>query len=178
MSRSRKDILETEAMLTRLTNLLVEHAAPENRIVGPRADAESLRRISMTLRRWHELECGDSDAYSSWCITRGRMRKFVPEKGKPIRQFEHDENGSPFMERHYYTATIQGPGNPATYSPLPDRELGAKTRLAKILKRYPALQAYVQTDPRGCALYILKPGDVPEGTDISSCYSRGLAVHQ
>ena len=28
-------------------------------------DAQALRRISMTLQRWHELECGDSNSYGS-----------------------------------------------------------------------------------------------------------------
>jgi hypothetical protein len=32
--------------------------------------------------------------------------------------------------------------------------------------------------PRGAALYILKPGDVPEGEDVSAWYSRGVAVYQ
>ncbi len=40
-----------------------------------------------------------------------------------------------------------------------------------------ALSAYVQTDPRGCALYILRPGDVPDGGDPSSYYSRGISVY-
>ena len=34
-------------------------------------DAIALRRISMTLHRWHEFECGDGNDYSSWCIVRG-----------------------------------------------------------------------------------------------------------
>ena len=35
-------------------------------------DACALRRISMTLHRWHELECGDANNYASWSIVRGR----------------------------------------------------------------------------------------------------------
>jgi len=157
MSRSRKDILETENMLTRLTNLLVEYAAPECKIIGPRADGEALRKISMTLHRWHELECGDSNEHGSWAIER-----------------DGDEPDSkPYMVRHSYR------GDGKTYrSPIPDRETGARKRLAKIMTRYPGLTAYVQGDPRGCALYILKPGDVPAGEDVSCYYSRGLAVFQ
>lgn len=47
---SRKDTLETEAMLNRLM-----------RVGITRSDAEKLRRIAMTLHRWHELECGVED---------------------------------------------------------------------------------------------------------------------
>lgn len=34
-------------------------------------EASTLRRISMTLHRWHEMECGDGNDYASWCIVRG-----------------------------------------------------------------------------------------------------------
>ncbi len=57
-----------------------------------------------------------------------------------------------------------------------DREAGALKRIRATLARYPGLTAYVQGDPRGCALYILRPGDVPEGRDAGSYYSRGIAV--
>lgn len=50
-----------------------------------RDDAEALRRISMTLHRWHELECGDSNDYASWTIARGRKVNGV---------FEYDDNGT------------------------------------------------------------------------------------
>lgn len=62
--------------------------------------------------------------------------------------------------------------------PTADRETGALKRLAKIMKRYPALSAYVQGDPRGAALFILRPGDVPAGESADSYYSRGLAVYR
>jgi hypothetical protein len=47
-----------------------------------------------------------------------------------------------------------------------------------LMKRYPTLRAYVQTDPRGASLYILRPGDVPEGADVDGYYSRGLPVYK
>lgn len=62
--------------------------------------------------------------------------------------------------------------------PCNDRETGALKRLAKIMTRYPNLGHYVQGDPRGAALYILRPGDVPEGQDVDAYYSRGIAVYQ
>ena len=40
------------------------------------------------------------------------------------------------------------------------------------------MSAYVQTDPRGCALYVLRAGDIPEGQDPSRYYSRGLPVYK
>ena len=174
MERSKRDILDTEAMLTRLTNLLVEHetAPAEGIVVGydfgkPRRDAESLRRISMTLQRWFELECGDGNEHCSWAIVRGR---------KDRDGFTHDDDGKPFIESHHF---LHGKGNDyVSYTSIADCEGGARRRLARIMARYPSLQAYVQTDPRGCALYILTPeqmnGVLPQ--EIDAIYSRGLAV--
>ena len=178
IARSKRDILDTENMLQQLTKLLQEHSAASELEPGhgfwtrPRMDAESLRRISMTLHRWFEMECGDSNDFSSWMITRGARINGAKSK---IQMFKHDDTGSPFIERHYYSKN--GPAT-ITYSRIPDRESGARKRLAAIMARYPSLQAYVQTDPRGCALYILKPGDVPAGENADSYYSRGLAVYR
>lgn len=63
-------------------------------------------------------------------------------------------------------------------TPCQDRETGALRRLAEIMARYPALGYYVQSDPRGPALYVLRPGDVLEGADPASCYRNGLAVYK
>lgn len=62
-------------------------------------------------------------------------------------------------------------------SSFPDRETPALKRIAEVMARYPTLGYYVQGDPRGCALYILRPGDVPKGERADSCYSRGVAVY-
>jgi hypothetical protein len=115
-------------------------------------EAESLRRISMTLRRWHELECNGD--------------------------VQQDEATGKWY------AVIQRTGQ--LHYPVADRETGARKRLEKILevrnKRIfddieGDVSAYVQTDPRGAALYILRPGDVPEGADVSSYYNRGICVY-
>ena len=125
-------------------------------------EARALRPISMTLHRWHELECGNGNDYASWCVARGR---------KVNGSFEYDDNGKPYIERHPHTdAKVQ-------YESIPDRETGAKKRLAAIMTKHPTLQAYIQGDPRGAALYILRPGDVPQGETADSCYSRGLVVY-
>ena len=110
------------------------------------ADAEALRRISMTLHRWHELECGNDGG----CIERDET------SGKAFWL------NSRSMRR----------------SPIADRETGALKRLAKILERYPTLASYIQGDPRGAALYILRPGDVPPGCSADSYYNRGIMVCQ
>lgn len=63
-------------------------------------------------------------------------------------------------------------------TPYPDRETPALARIAAIMARYPGLVAYHQTDPRGAPLYVLRPGDVPEGRHAESYYSRGIAVYR
>lgn len=119
-------------------------------------DAQSLRRISMTLHRWHELECGDGNNYASWCISRGK---------KTGQVFEYNDDGKPYLEHHAHTS------NKPTYTLMADREQGALKRLAKIMANYPKLSAYIQTDPRGAALYI--------GENLTdSNYNNGIAVYK
>jgi hypothetical protein len=120
-------------------------------------DAWQLRRISMTLQRWFELECGDRNQYASWAIVRGRKINGV---------FEHDDDGKPFIERRIHTE------NKPRYESIADRENGAKRRLARIMQNYPTLSAYIQTDPRGASLYIL-----PEGVTAEN-YNNGIAVYK
>lgn len=132
---------ERQEVMDRLARLGIE-----------RDDAGALRRISMTLHRWHELECGDGNDYASWAI-------------------ERDEaTNVPYMARYPHK------GEPRR-TRIADREGGAIKRLAAILKRYPTLGYYIQGDPRGAALYLLRPGDVPEGESADSYYSRGICVY-
>jgi len=128
-----------------------------------RWDATKLRRISMTLHRWHELECGDSNNYASWCLVRGRK-----ENG----EFVYDDAGAPYEERHPHTQ------NKPIYTRIPDRERGALKQLAKIAEKYPDWQPYIQGDPRGCALYLVRKDDIPAGVELDSCYTRGVAVYK
>lgn len=112
-------------------------------------EVEKLRKISNTLRRWFERECG-TDA--------GAIER-DEETGKPF--FRNDKG------RRW---------------PVPDLESGAEKRLAAIMagrngREAVPLATYIQTDPRGAALYILRPGDVPEGKDASGYYSRGICVY-
>lgn len=113
-------------------------------------DAQALRRISMTLHRWHEMECNGE-----------------------VQRAEESDNGRP------YSVWQNGAGGTTSSSwPIPDRERGALKRLAAIMTHYPTLGFYVQGDPRGAALYILRAGDIPSGADPSAHYSRGIAVYR
>lgn len=151
--------------LPRLTALGISHA-----------DAVALRRISMTLHRWHELECGGG----SGCIERDELRKcgscHAPAVASAI---------GPCAVCSADNWHAAGEGKPLWHSslsgrrfPIPDRERGALKRLKAVMQRYPTLSAYVQGDPRGASLYILRPGDVPEGKDADAYYSRGIAVYK
>ena len=39
------------------------------------------------------------------------------------------------------------------------------------------IKPYIQGDPRGAALYLIRPDDVPEGKNVESYYSRGVCVY-
>ena len=103
------------------------------------------------------------------------LAKHVIVRGrKNGKAFEHDDGGSSYLEHHHYQ---HGRGKDyMTYTAIADRERGAQVRLQKIMQRYPKLHAYVQTDPRGCALYVIRPGDVPPGSKVCECCNRGIAV--
>jgi len=131
-----------------------------------REECDALRRISMTLQRWHERECGTDNG----CIERDE------ETGKPY--WVSEWGGQWSTGKRCRTA-------------IPDREKGAHKRLAAILRKcnerrfiddaasvhqpnMDDLTAYIQGDPRGAALYIIRPDDVPEGCDVNAYYSRGV----
>lgn len=121
-----------------------------------RAEAEALRRISVRLRRWYEMECGTDNG----CIERD------------------EETGKTFW--HYATSGRR--------SPIRDLETGAVKRLKAIIAArndredvvlHPAAKIafYLQTDPRGAALYLLRSDDVPEGKEAQSYYTRGICIY-
>jgi hypothetical protein len=124
----------------------------------------ALRRIEMTLHRWHELECG-TDAGS----------------------IQRDETtGKPFSHRSGFMGYGGKWIEPKPYA-IPDREKGAEKRLAAIVKARNERQttlddshpckvfAYVQGDPRGCALYLITRAQLGDN-DIGSVYNRGVAI--
>jgi hypothetical protein len=116
-------------------------------------EADKLRRISLTLQRWYERECG-TDGGS---IERG-------DDGKAYWRSERTGK---------LTRTA-------------DRETGAIKRLRNIVHARnirqpraedPLLSFYVQSDPRGAALYILRPQDVPQGKNPAEYYSNGICIY-
>lgn len=94
----------------------------------PLADADTLRRAELTLRRWAELECGDGDNYKSWAIERD------------------EKTDKPYM------VTYPHDGKARRHA-IPDREKGALRRIAKLCAEL-GLHYFHQTDPRGCSLYV------------------------
>lgn len=115
-------------------------------------DIDKLRRIELTLHRWSERECGDSNAYASFHIERD------DETEKPYSVVIHHQTGR------------------TTRTPIADRERGALKRLEAIMRSYPSLVAYHQTDPRGCALWLVPCEQMSDGASIESVYTRGVAV--
>jgi hypothetical protein len=109
--------------------------------------AQQLRRISLTLQRWFELECGTDNG----CI-------------------ERDETtGKPYWRYSAFS-------HPLTKYPVRDMEKGAMARLRSIMSRLKGLVPYIQGDCRGASLYILRQEDV-EGQNIDQVYTRGVAVY-
>ncbi len=119
-------------------------------------EATALRRISLTLQQWAEHECNGA-----------------------IQRDGDYGDGAPYW---YNTNTGR-----ELYR-APDRERGALKRLKGIMHARHArhdvdgqppapVTFFVQGDPRGAALYILRPGDVPEGQDPGAYYNRGICVY-
>ena len=113
------------------------------------ATVSQLSRIQKTLHRWHEGECGTDWGW-----------------------IERDEaTNKPHLVRD---VCLGGTWKQIRHQ-IRDMEAGALGRLDKIRAEYPSLWFYVQTDPRGCALYIgRKDGMALESLD--STYDHGLAI--
>lgn len=170
-------------------------------------ESQQLRRIEMTLHRWAELECGDSNDFQSWAIERNEPVNIelinwpnadgnvwlVENRGDakqaayfPLREFQTKDKSDRIAKRELRRSIARNiPGKPymvhyphsgkSWRQAIPDREAGALRRLDAILAKHPGLVRYQQTDPRGCALYILRADDVKDAP-IDSVYTRGLAV--
>lgn len=127
----------------------------------PFVDACDLRKVAMTLQKWHEKSCGWEDGGTSFCITRGK---------KVGDSFEYDEEGEPHVESHPLRGGVY-------YKKIADKERGALARLKIILNAYKNFVAFVQQDPRGAPLYIIHKDKLRE-RDIETCYSDGIAVYK
>ena len=120
--------------------------------------SNQLRRISLTLQRWFELECGTENAAGSSISIE---REGPNGDGKPFHRIQYMGPGG-WVDRRY---------------PVADREAGARRRLAAIMAPFKRrLVSYIQGDCRGASLYILRKSDV-RGQDINSIYNRGVAVY-
>lgn len=135
-----------------------------------REESEKLRRISMTLHRWHELECGTDGG----CIERDEITQ------RPYWYSAHSDRRYPIADRETgarkrLDAIIAARNARIADDHSADAELNihatCRAKLAGIVS------TYIQTDPRGAALYIIRPGDVPEGCDVNGYYSRGICVY-
>jgi hypothetical protein len=117
-------------------------------------ETETLLKAERTLQRWAEAECGTGTDTHTEMIERDETT------GKPFRRVQFRSAGQ-WKENCY---------------PVRDMEAAALRRVAAIAEAHPSLSFYHQGDPRGCALYVLRPGDVPAGERADSYYSRGVAV--
>jgi hypothetical protein len=125
-------------------------------------DAFALRRAAMTLHRWFELECGDSSDRSSWAIER-----------------DGDEPDSPpYMVTHTYRGSGASAHAVTTKQRIPDRETGARKRITAIMEKYPDFIAYIQGDPRGAPLWIVRKDRLPTGIDLDCHYTNGTPVYK
>lgn len=110
-------------------------------------DADSLRRIELTLSRWSERECNGD--------------------------IQRDEQTGKVYQNSI--AWMSGSTNENRRHLVYDRETNALKRLEKIMAKYPNLWSYYQTDPRGCSLYVGRKTDLGNHK-IESVYTRGVAV--
>jgi len=114
----------------------------------------ALLKAERALQRWAEMECGTGDDRVSISVERDE------QTGKPFRRVQYMAGGK-WQDRK---------------EPCRDLERAALRRISDIFGGKPGLSFYHQGDPRGCALYVLRAGDVPEGKSADAYYSRGIPV--
>jgi len=118
-------------------------------------ETETLLKAESALQRWAEAECGTGDEWHTVSIERDE------ETGKPFRRLQFYSYGGRWTDRR---------------EPCRDMESAALRRVSAIAEAHPGMSFYHQGDPRGCALYLIRPGDVPAGASADSYYSRGVAI--
>lgn len=129
----------------------IQNLLERNSIKLPFNQVNVLRRAELTLQRWGESECGNSNSYCSWCI-------------------ERDEKTG----KAYRVTVYHKPGIDIRRERVADRETSTLKRVKAICDKA-GLIFYHQPDPRGCTLYVGKPEWI-DGTDIHSTYSRLLPI--
>jgi hypothetical protein len=153
------------------------------------SEVASLRRINSTLQRWHELECGDGNGMIERDETTGKpfwisyTRRYLGANDARMRSPVADrETGalrrlSKIMRDRETRLNLPHGGrnwvcDDGTVDIVEDGEVVRQN----LPPGAAILETYIQTDPRGAALYILRPGDIPAGTSVESCYTRGVCV--
>jgi hypothetical protein len=104
--------------------------------------------LERALHRWHEFECGTENGGVDY----------------------GDDNPETARYCGWYNART------GTRSRIRNQWPELMKRLARLRAALPALVFYVQGDPRGAALYALRPGDCLPGVAVDSCYSRGVCL--
>ena len=118
-------------------------------------ETHTLLKAERALHRWAELECGTGDDRHTVSVERDE------QTGKPFRRVQFYSYAGKWVDRS---------------EPCRDMEAAALRRVAAVAAAHPGLSFYQQGDPRGCALYVLRPGDVPDGERAESYYTRGIAL--
>lgn len=163
-------------------------------------EIETLRRAQLTLHRWAERKCNGEierdeetgEVYSVYQgFGEGKHRHATADRETgALKRIADTLVARNERECGYYVGTssderfpgiISGPFKTPPDLLSKSHLLYVKSgntgwRKAKPPEKFATLTFYHQTDPRGCALYIIRPGDVPEGEDVSAYYSRGIAV--
>jgi hypothetical protein len=151
-------------------------------------EVETLLSVERGLQRWHELECGTGDDKMSVSVEREESFALCTQCGHRFYGHAAEEENCPSCGdcapiRKKATGKpmrrVQYRGRDGKWvdrkTPCRDMEKANLRRLSRVMEGK-SVRAYVQGDPRGCALYILRPGDVPQGGDPNAYYSRGIPV--
>lgn len=118
-------------------------------------ETETLLKAERALHRWAEMECGTGDDRHTVSIERDE------QTGKPFRRVQFYSYAGKWVDRR---------------EPCRDMEAAALRRVSAIAEAHPGMAFYHQGDPRGCALYLVRPQDVIPGASVDSYYSRGIAI--
>jgi len=147
-NRKQTTMKQTKKQQTsRFFNLMSENGFTYN-------ETTALLKAERALRKWGELECGTGDGNRSVHVFRDE------ETGKPFYRVEY-RVGNEWKER---------------VQPKRDTEKAALAKVDAIMAGKTGFRAYHQTDPRGCALYIIRPGDIEAGENVHALYNRGIAL--
>jgi hypothetical protein len=113
------------------------------------SDIIILQNIAKGLHAWDEAQCGD-------------------EFGNCV---EIDDDNVCWLTSEPFDHK-----GPRSRRRIPNTGVRLANRLGNVMKRYPLLVSYHQSDCRGWPLYILRLSDIPAGSSINSVYNRGAGI--